>query len=195
MRWPLIEIGAGITLAFAVLIWPDPLPVIKWGGLGLGLALIALGMSSGLRGKSKSVLPRWQPMWSVRIVRRDRLPFRRIVPLGDAARTAYEQTQGTMMAKVAERLSKQDVLGYFLHALTGLEGVQIFGTRPHSTKLEPITSDSFNSGSFTDGGSTFKLYGQDQPRYTNLAIKKSDVRRFVRKTKTNDKADWSNVPD
>ncbi len=46
MRWPrAIEIGAGIVLALAVMIWPNLPWWIGWPGLGFGVFLIVLGLA------------------------------------------------------------------------------------------------------------------------------------------------------
>jgi hypothetical protein len=66
-----VEVGIGIALTFAFLIWPSPPDPVKWGGLALGLGLIFHGwrkamepwhlIAAGLFTATVGIL--WQQFW------------------------------------------------------------------------------------------------------------------------------------
>ena len=184
MRWNFIEIGVGTVLTFGILIWPDPLPLFRIGGFVVGVGLIAWGVIGTARDrKQKPPIPKWRSMWSIDFRAQGIVPFRRLLPLGEAARIAYEKLRGTKVGRIAEGINRDDPIGYYLHALAGMDGVTIYGSRLPSTVLEPIAATELKSGSFVDGGSAFLQIYSDTPAFVNLAIKKVDLRQYIRETK------------
>lgn len=173
----------GVALAFAVLIWPDPWPLVKWGGLVVGLCLIVWGLIGVAKDKSQEALkPKWLPMWSVRFELRDVWPFRRIIPFEQATRIAYEKTRETLYAKAAERMCPDDIRGYYATALW--DGVtELYGQRLPSTNLEIIPDEETGKCQFIDGGAAMKRHGENTILYDKLYFKKSDLYRRIKELK------------
>lgn len=196
MKWWLsILIGFGLLAVELAIpqIWPTAPDLVwravLWGGSGFVLIGLLLGARE-LHKTNPSSAGRWLPMWSIEFRPKSIYPYRRLIPLGEAARIAYEETRGTVTAMVAERMSdKGEVLRYYTHALTLLEGVTLYGVHPPSTKQEPVPASLLKSGVFTDDGSAFRHHHEKLPEYAELMILKADLRRYIRKAKKEDFGD------
>ena len=157
-----------------------------WGGVG-GVGILSI---AAIWVETKSQMSSgggWVSMWTWQFQFNDILPVRRLISLPEAARIAYERTRGTMTGYVAERMmDRPDVLGYYFHALTGMDGVTLYGTHPPSTRREPVPASELSSGVFIDGGSAFRRHGQKHAEFANLQIKRADLRRYIRHAKASD---------
>ena len=181
MRLSAVEIGLGLVLAFGVMIWPDPLPLVKWGGLALGVGLIVWGAWGLQRDRASEVFvkTKWLPMWSLRLERADPWPLRRLIPLQEAVKIAYEQTHDTEAARVAESVNQDNVLGYYAHALFD-GGSTLYGKHPPSRELEPIPGEENRRCRFSDDQSAIHRYAGDSNLYEDIHIKLSDLRRRIK---------------
>lgn len=109
------------------------------------------------------------------------------MPLLEAARAAYEELRAcgnSFHVKMAEQDSTatpEKILEYFSIAIS-LE-VDVFGKHQPSTRLEKIDRNEYKSGMFSDGGNTFKYYGQDKAKYVDNAIKRTDLEPAIEKLK------------
>lgn len=72
MRKSALGIGVGLVVAFGAMIWPEPWPVVKWGGLAIGLSVVA-GSAIGLPRKRwpRGAPARWWARLRPRPVERD----------------------------------------------------------------------------------------------------------------------------
>ena len=158
--------------------WPELIP------RSVGIVLIFLGVITFIhqwrKGSYESLRSdRWVRMWD--FSRRDWLPFRKVIPIGEASRIAYEKLRHTKVEKKAEGLNKDNVLGYYYHALIGMDYVQIFGCRPPSTKIKPVLASELKGrGSFSDDGNSFTEYSEKKPKYEKLSIRKVDLNRYIK---------------
>ena len=181
MRMSAIEIGLGLLLAFGVMIWPDPLPLVKVGGLVLGAGLIVWGVWGLQRDRSNgvSVKTKWRPMWSLRFERADPWPLRRLIPMTEAVKIAYEQTRGYEAARYAESVNPDHVLSYYAHALFD-GGSVLYGKHPPSRELEPIPDIENRRCRFSDDQSALQRHADDSNLYEDIHIKLSDLHRRIK---------------
>ena len=96
---PKIQIGVGVAVAFAVLIWPDLPELGKWAGLLVGLGLVVWGIRDLRSGRVENPyrIPFWLPAWRISFegpfkFEADSLfPVMRLVSLRDAMPKIYEK--------------------------------------------------------------------------------------------------------
>lgn len=100
---------------------------------------------------------------------------------------AYEQLRAneSIWSKVADRFgsdlgkTKEDgILIYMAGALT-TQGIPIYGKHPPSRQHELIPPDEFKRGGFGDGGNEFHYHGEKIPKYVELAVDSSDLRKII----------------
>lgn len=159
--------------------WPEILPASSYGPI-----LIILGILTFIyewrKGSYKSLrADRWVRMWD--LVKRDPLPFRRVLPLGEASQIVYEKCRKTPYGKISEKYDHNDPVGVYPYHFTSLDGAQIFGTKPPSYSIEFIPMREFASGLFSVKDNSFTRAHEGKARFENLLIRKVDVRRLVKK--------------
>jgi hypothetical protein len=164
MYWSLIEIGLGVAMAFATLIWRDPGPVIKLTGLAVGIGLILYGLFGAIRDRSSpkdmgGPSKRWLPMWSLKAGFHDWPPFRRLIPVQEAANVAYEQLRQTLGIKMQEVFHQrhcgkpEGILGYIAAKMFGDGDVHLCGVFPPARKVEKIPDNHVREFMFFGQGS------------------------------------------
>ena len=168
-----IVIGAGAegTSVAIQQLYPDA-PTWVWVSffvVGLALILLGIVMLAG------SIIPKRDWLSA-------NLPFRPLVPLNEAARIAYEETEGTLVGKAAERMLPDDTLGYFVYALADGQ-IPVYGIHPPSTKQRLIQATEFAGGLFVEDGEAYQLINNDAPLFKQLRIKRRDMRRRIREMK------------
>jgi hypothetical protein len=116
---------------------------------------------------------------------------RRLIPLQDAARIAYEETRGNLVGHVAESIMEQPerVLGYYMQALK--KHALLFGKRPPSQQMEAIDSREIK-GSGVDrleqSAVIYRFGREGRPLYTDVAVRRKDLRGYIRWAKAQDRA-------
>jgi hypothetical protein len=101
------------------------------------------------------------------------------VPFPEAALMAYEETRGTKAAAIAEGLNRDNVLGYYAHAL--FDGsTTLYGKHPPSRIIEPIPNEEKARCGFSDDQSALRRHGEDRNLYEDLQIRHSDLSRRIK---------------
>ena len=101
-----------------------------------------------------------------------------LVPLKEAATIAYEETRGTRIAEIAERMTDGDVLGYYAHALFGGD-TTLYGKHPPSRKLEAVPKEEYGRCGFSNDYSALRRHGKSRNLYEGLQVKRSDIDRRI----------------
>jgi hypothetical protein len=104
-----------------------------------------------------------------------------LVPLEEAARTAYDQTRGTVVARAAEESSSADgsVLTWYGHALW--QRLPIFGVWPPATSHEEIPRDQRNVFVMGfDAGRIVLRRSHGNGRYERIMVRGSDLPAALR---------------
>jgi len=159
----------------------------KWGTIGVGLELVAplMMLIDPLLAIPPAILGATLILYGLcpRIFKADvgRLhnPY---IPLKDAARIAYEKTLNTSVSAMAERLGKDSggTLSYYAIALiqdSPDSPVQIFGTRPPSTKLEAIPHNKVRAWRFSDDLTALESRRRE---FENLQVRRRDLTRKIK---------------
>ncbi|MEE9159843.1 MAG: hypothetical protein V3U60_15850 [Gammaproteobacteria bacterium] len=182
--------GLEIIGGAALTIWPA-LPIgVACGLMGVGLLTVIYGLWGIVEKHRKPApeaeVPRWLQMWPFSVHFRDIFPFRRLIPLNEAARIAYERTQGTLAAAAAERpwAGTPDVVGYYATALAGQGDIPVYRFREHIPKLKQIPRNTLPTGSFKDNATTFTQHGKQSPLYRHLVIKRLDSKPRIKAIKS-----------
>jgi hypothetical protein len=102
------------------------------------------------------------------------------VPLPDAAAALYAASLGQPIAHLAERshgdtTTPDDISTWYAYWITE-RGVTIYGRRPPSTIAQPISAEDLDALIFGDGASMLWRSGAPQPVYTDLEIRRTDLR-------------------
>ena len=172
-------IAGDVTGWGAVIMWlgPDTLLVLA------GFAIVVWANGQFLRRQLGSVVP----TWSLTFHTSDIWPFRRRIPLERAAQLAYERLKDDRWGKAARKFQPEGILAYMAAAIVqrGKE-VIVYGIRQPSEKLERIPPEEFQRGVITAGGSIFERYGEREPFYTDLHIKRVDLKRRLAEMKNVD---------
>lgn len=105
------------------------------------------------------------------------------VPLKEAATIAYEEMRGTKAGTIIEGLNKDDVLGYYAHALFNGK-TTLYGNHPPSRKLEAIPNEEYGRCGFSDDQNALHRHGENRNLYENLQIKRSDLDRRIAELKS-----------
>jgi hypothetical protein len=106
-----------------------------------------------------------------------------LIALKEAATIAYEETRGTAVAGVAERMSGGDVLGYYAQALFN-KNTTLYGTYPPSRKLEAVSNEESTGCVFSADYDALRRHNEFQNLYENLQIRRSDVDRRIAELKS-----------
>lgn len=106
------------------------------------------------------------------------------ISLKEAATIAYEETRGTRVADIAERLSGDDnVLAYYAYALFS-GTTTLYGNHPPSRKLEAIPNEERGRCGISNDLQALRRHGKNRNLYENLQIKRSDVERRISELKS-----------
>ena len=105
------------------------------------------------------------------------------ISLEEAATIAYEETRGTRVAAIAERISDDNVLAYYAYALFS-GTTTLYGNHPPSRKLEPIPNEERGRCGFSNDLQALRRHGKNRNLYENLQIKRSDVNRRIAELKS-----------
>jgi hypothetical protein len=114
------------------------------------------------------------------------IPGRTFIPLHEAARMAYEQTRGTIVAGFAEsavgtkKRMPDDILDWYANSIS--TKFPIYGKRPPSTMQELIPQELIPQTSFVGGARGLKYYVQTEPTFIDLMMKRRDLRSYLRET-------------
>lgn len=165
-RWPETPDGLIYFLFVAGVI------TVIYGARGIWLTRTA---ASKIRHKN------WMRMWHLQ--RGDRWPFRRILPMQQAAAIAHEKTDETLYASTAERFATDDPRTIFALALWNDGANQLYGTKRRSRMLREIPNDEHGQLGFYEGGKVLKRHGDDQIYFDNVHIKRADMKRRIKEMK------------
>lgn len=106
------------------------------------------------------------------------------ISLREGARIAFEELRENPWGYAAEMTAKalDGRLDFMAMALTNY--ATIYGKRPPSQILEIIPKEEFRRGPMGGGGLVLMRSYSDQPQYTELAIKRRDLRRAIKRMRT-----------
>lgn len=103
------------------------------------------------------------------------------IPLSEASRIIYENLRSSPFSKAADHLNTKGtpdgVLEYV--ATTISLDISIFGSHPPSTKNEKIGGEEFKRGTFENGAKSFNKFGSKSIAYSNLRVRKKDMRKAI----------------
>ena len=119
------------------------------------------------------------PMWRFELIRDDKWPIRRVLPLGKAAQIALNQLQGTTITLAAEKLGTTPI-GYMTTALTDQGKTKLWATGRYSTKLTPVPEDEAQKCAISDDGYSMTRWGESNSVYNNLHITRTDLNRRIK---------------
>ncbi len=105
------------------------------------------------------------------------------ISLEEAATIAYEETRGTRVAAIAERISDDNVLAYYAYALFN-GTTTLYGNHPPSRKLEAIPNEERGRCGFSNDLQALRRHGKNRNLYENLQIKRSDLNRRIAELKS-----------
>jgi hypothetical protein len=111
---------------------------------------------------------------------------KRFISLREGALLAYEKTQGSLAAGMAEGMPGGP-LGWYATALVGQpqrEHIPVYATKPPSRKRIVIPSEELPRGIISDEGRSFKYWGQNEPKYVDLQIKRSYMKKRIKEIRT-----------
>jgi len=108
------------------------------------------------------------------------LPFG-VVPLPEACLIAFKKLHGTELVEVAHGFGADPEHRLDVMARTISIEAPILGKRPPSPVLETLGKQTLAQGNFVGGARHFTLYGNEAPKYVDLAIKRSDLRRGLKR--------------
>lgn len=119
----------------------------------------------------------------------DIVPLRRLIPLPEASRLAYEKLRGRTVnarklpAKFADMKygGAAFPISWFGTALLGSGAIPLFGHHSPSTVLEIVPQRLVEaSGHLSDDANSIKLYAENRPEYEGLFIKKADFNKRLK---------------
>ena len=116
------------------------------------------------------------------------------INLPEAARRAYEETEGTLVGYAAETHwtgGSRDVLSYYAIALCRSRNkISLFGKSPPSRVLREIPEWEINQSNFSDDVSVLIRRDETNPAFVDLHVRKDDFIRKIAEIKTwNDEQD------
>ena len=104
-----------------------------------------------------------------------------LIPLHEAAQTAYDDTKSTLVVRLSERLNKDPMtmLGVLAQFLVHDEQIVIYGVYPPSQKLEEIPKQDAATFRFSDDArEMFDNYNEER-RYVDLYVKREDFEKAL----------------
>lgn len=102
--------------------------------------------------------------------------------LSEAALIAYEETYGYPVTKFAEA-QPGGPIGYFAILLTDKGKTPVYGIKPPMRNSFKIPENEIKNGFVTDDGKSIIFSFNDEPKYINLEIRKSDMYRIIEEVK------------
>ncbi len=143
------------------------------------VGLVLMVLLDWIRG---SVLHAWGLLFVKKQAPEEQMPEKRIA-MNDAARTAYEETRGGVVAQHAESdISEGRILPYYADIIG--RKVPIQGTRPPSRKPEVIDPALFKSVRFTDDANALTYILAGEPTFTNITVAERDLAQVIAELKT-----------
>lgn len=110
------------------------------------------------------------------------------ISLNEATTRAYEETEGTLVAGIAESPypgSKRNVLSWYAVAFVGSDYLTpIFGKMPPSRIRRLIPPNEIRRCDFSDDARTLSRRDDEEPRFVELEIKKTDFLERLAEIKT-----------
>lgn len=121
-----------------------------------------------------------------------------LIPLPDACKYAYEETQETLSAAMAEKFSDGDpdnILSWYACAITGGGDATLYGTKPPSKKAIEISKEVFPSHHFYDGVTRLALHGGNDIGYHDLAVMRDELETAIKCIKSWDENESVHLTD
>jgi hypothetical protein len=115
---------------------------------------------------------------SIKWAERAATPSSRI-RLSEAVIRAYEQTQGTLAAATAERLSGNGVEGWYAAAITKDRDVSLYGRKPPSRIHVEVPQEHLQTYRFSEKANELVDQFDDKNRYVDLEIGTADLERKI----------------
>jgi len=182
--WALAGFGMAAAMVMTVLGAWFASAVLIAGVIGMAISGVVLLRLMATRNQvGGTVRKHLIPTWSLSLDRSDRWPFRRLIPLSEAAQIALDKTQGTIHADLAKRLSPDDPLSYFGHVLWNDGYSQFYGTKPFQKTLSEVPAEEAPRSHIVDQGATIKYVGTGKVVATNVHMKRADLRRRIKEIK------------
>lgn len=105
-----------------------------------------------------------------------------LVPLPRAVIMAYDQTEHAMVVGLGERMDKnrQKTPAMMAHLLVGNNLIPIFGRHPPSSLFKKIRTSAAAKYQFAEDAASMVHPYQEDDRYVDLAIRRSDLRRRIK---------------
>lgn len=119
----------------------------------------------------------------------DRKAPGRKIPLMDAARIAYERSEGTPIGETADTIigpTTEDRLAYFIHAFM-VELVPLYGIKPPSTISRQIPLKEMKHLQWVPSTNAIRYFGNDQMFWEDVFVYRSDLKQYIRKLKSMNK--------
>jgi len=116
----------------------------------------------------------------------DRKGVGRKIPLMDAARIAYERSEGTAVGKTADTIigpTIEDRLVYFIHAFM-VEAVPLYGKKPPSTISRQIPLKEMKHLQWVPSTNAIQYFGNDKMFWEDVFVYRGDLKRYIRKLKS-----------
>ena len=107
------------------------------------------------------------------------------IPLTEASRIAYEETYQSLAERFAEQMGTTP-LEWYASALVTNNDLPFFGIKPYQTIVREIPSEEKIRChiSIQDGTSYLKRHGEEDPIYTDLHMKKRDLKKQINEIKS-----------
>ena len=115
----------------------------------------------------------------------DRKPMGRKIPLMDAARIAYEKSEGTPIGETADTIigpSIEDRLQYFVHAFL-IDPVPLYGKKPPSTISRQIPIGEMKRLEWIPSTNTICYLGNNKMFWEDIFVYRRDLKKYIRKLK------------
>lgn len=192
-HWIHVLGGLEIIAGAAMTLWPEIPNALAYLVILIGVITVAVGIRGlwndrSANGATGERVPRWWRRWRVRLERDDWWPFRRLIPLSEAAQRAMRETHGLFVAELAERIGSDSggPLSYYATALAYPHKGErrLFGFHQPTGLFMELPKDAVNQGTMSDDAKSLFMFGEDVPRYTGLSILKRDFKRQLAHIKT-----------
>jgi hypothetical protein len=109
------------------------------------------------------------------------LSFGRMMLLSEANRVVYDALRGTAIRNFIDRnFDETDRKLRVVANYVAGTSTPLFGREPAGAALVPFDKARLKTGQFYAGGSEFKQYNAQVPNYSDVSLKRRDLRRVVR---------------
>jgi len=113
------------------------------------------------------------------------LSFGRMMLLAEANRVVYDALRGTAIRKFIDRnFDETDQRLRVVANYVAGTSVPLFGREPAGAALVPFDKGLLKTGQFRADGSEFKQYHSEIPNYSDVSLKRGDLRRVVRELRS-----------